>query len=84
MMGTVNGKPKNIVTNVSVAMTKDLCRVMAKIHSEALSGAFTRKSEAVRRRDELVAEATLAEQAGERWENSASSSHNSGWESPED
>ena len=60
---------------------------MEKVQSEATSGAFTTKGEAVRRRDELVTEATLAEHAetaANRGEDSASSSHNEGGDSPDE
>ena len=63
MMGTVGGKSKTFVTNVSVQMSRNFSKVMQQVLKEAQEGKFATRCEAVKRRDELVAE-TLAGPAG--------------------
>ena len=60
LMGTVADQPKTFITNVSVTMSHDFCRLMQQILKEANENKFTTKGEIVQRRDELVAETSPA------------------------
>ena len=55
MMGTVNGLPKKIVTNISVQMSHDFVKIMNYLLEEAKAGKFATKGEAVKRRNEMLA-----------------------------
>ena len=57
MLGTVDGKPKTFITNVSVKMSHNFSTVMQRILKEANAGRFATKGDAVKRRDQLVGEA---------------------------
>ena len=59
-MGTVDGKPKTFITNVSVRMAHDFLKIMQQIFEEAKEGRFQSKEQVVNRRDELVKESTAA------------------------
>ena len=59
-MGTVADQPKTFITNVSVTMSHDFCRLMQQILKEANENKFATKGEIVQRRDELVAERSPA------------------------
>ena len=54
MMGSVDGEPKKIIANISVGMSFQFSSHMQTLLSEAKSGAFSTKGDAVRRRDELI------------------------------
>ena len=56
MMGTVDGAPNKIVTNVSVRMSYDFTKIMRILLQEAMDGNFATKGQAVARRDQLVYE----------------------------
>ena len=60
IMGTVGGQPKTFITNVSVAMSHDFCKLMMQILQEANENKFATKGDIVQRRDELVAKASAA------------------------
>ena len=60
LMGTVADQPKTFITNVSVTMSHDFCRLMQQILKEANDNKFATKGEIVQRRDELVAETNPA------------------------
>ena len=60
MLGTVGGKPKTFITNVSVGMAHDFLKIMQQILEEAKEGRFHTKDQAVKRRDELVKESQAA------------------------
>ena len=59
-MGTFAGGPKQFVTNVSVQMSHKFSTIMQQLMHEALEGKFDNKGEAVRRRDQLLAESKQA------------------------
>ena len=62
IMGTVADQPKTFITNVSVSMSHDFCKLMMQILQEANENKFATKGEIVQRRDELVAETSPAAQ----------------------
>ena len=65
MMGTVAGEAKKFVTNITAAMTTDFAALMRQIEKEANEGAFKTKGQAVRRRDQRVANKGPAATAGD-------------------
>ena len=60
IMGTVGGQPKTFITNVSVSMSHDFCKLMMQILQEANENKFATKGDIVQRRDDLLAEASAA------------------------
>ena len=56
MSGTIQGTEDRIVTNMSVNMSHNYTVLMGRVHAEAVAGKFPTKGDAVRRRDELLAE----------------------------
>ena len=62
MMGMVDNK-KEFVTNVTNCMSGDYTKIMQLLLIEAWEGRFAIKSDAIKRRDELLK--TFAEDAGQ-------------------
>ena len=60
IMGTVGGQPKTFITNCSVSMNHDFCKIMMQILQEANENKFATKGDVVQRRDDLLAEASAA------------------------
>ena len=58
IMGTVGGAKNKFITNINRKMHYNFSALMQQLHKEAIAGTFVTKKQAIRRRDQLLDEAT--------------------------
>ncbi len=61
-MGTVNGEKEEFIVNCPVTMCHDFTALMQRLETEAKTNTFTKKSEVLQRRSELLVELASSKQ----------------------